>query len=294
MTKPISPPVANRGPIPISSISTALPYDPQIQWVQVTSAGSGGLVVKDEAGTARTYASLVAGQTLYGPFTELTSMTCSSILAGDGRAPTLPPGVQNYSSALTNKTTVSGAVDELEQDAHTTLTRIPLPPSSWYLATGAAVAAFSNGASAVPGSSVTNTKAFGLRWNNNSTLNGVIRSFDMPPDADITKNMVIHVRASKVGATLGDAVTFDVNWWNQVDGALHDAATDAGGTTSAMQGDAATKTMQNVTLTVLAAALSAAPTSVSILVKPTDGTLGTDDLLVSDVFVQYTRKLQTT
>ena len=93
MSNPQSPPVANRGPIPLASIPTPITYaalspaQPPIQWVQVTSAGSGGLVVKDEGGTTRTYAGLVAGQTLYGPFSELTSMTCSGILAGDGKAP---------------------------------------------------------------------------------------------------------------------------------------------------------------------------------------------------------------
>ncbi len=91
MTKPISPPVANRGPIPYSSLASPVAFDPPIQWVQVASAGSGGLVVKDEGGTARTYAGLTNGATLYGPFSELTSMTLSGILAGDGRAPTFAP-----------------------------------------------------------------------------------------------------------------------------------------------------------------------------------------------------------
>lgn len=100
MTKPISPPVANRGPIPITSISTALVYDPPIQWVQVTSAGSGGLVVKDEAGTPRTYPGLTTGATLYGPFSELTSMTLAGILAGDGKAPVFAPS--GFAAAASN------------------------------------------------------------------------------------------------------------------------------------------------------------------------------------------------
>ena len=90
MSLPTVPPQPNRGPIPIASIPTALTYSPPIGWVQATSTGSGGLVVKDEGGVARTYAGLVAGQTLYGPFSELTSMTLGAILAGDGLAPTGP------------------------------------------------------------------------------------------------------------------------------------------------------------------------------------------------------------
>lgn len=88
---------ANRGPIPITSISPALTYSTPIGWVQVVSVGSGGLVVKDEGGVARTYVGLVAGQTLYGPFTELTSMTLASMLAGDGQAP--PPLVSGAGAA---------------------------------------------------------------------------------------------------------------------------------------------------------------------------------------------------
>ena len=88
MSLPVVPPQPNRGPIPYSSIATAIAFNPPIGWVQVTSTGSGGLVVKDEGGTARTYSGLAGGQTLYGPFAELTSMTLGAILAGDGQAPT--------------------------------------------------------------------------------------------------------------------------------------------------------------------------------------------------------------
>jgi len=80
-------PTKNRGPIPYTSISSAVTFSPPIAWIHIDSAGSGGLVVKDEAGTSRTYASLPAGRVLNGPFAEITSMTCAGISAGDG----LPP-----------------------------------------------------------------------------------------------------------------------------------------------------------------------------------------------------------
>ena len=51
MSLPVVPPQPNRGPIPYSSIATAIAFNPPIGWVQVTSTGSGGLVVKDEGGT---------------------------------------------------------------------------------------------------------------------------------------------------------------------------------------------------------------------------------------------------
>jgi hypothetical protein len=269
-------PYANRGPIEITSISTALTYTPAIRWIQIITAGSGGLVVKDEGGVARTYAGLLAGDVLAGPFTELTSMTLSKIRVGDGPA---PAGSQ------------PAAIASLFTDATSSQGSICMGPSNFYLLTGAPLAIFANGASAVPGSALADSKAFAIQWNNNATLNGVVTSFLVPPDMDITQPATIYVRASKSGATTGDAVTFAVGLYNQVIGALHDADTNYGGTTAAMSGAATAKTVQSVSLAVLAADLAAFPASVTLTLKPTDGTLGTDDLYVFGVRVQYTRKL---
>jgi hypothetical protein len=78
---------ANRGPKPYTSIPSAVTFDPPVAWIHVESAGSGGLVVKTEDGTSQTYTSQPAGRTLYGPFKEITSMTLSRILVGDGKGP---------------------------------------------------------------------------------------------------------------------------------------------------------------------------------------------------------------
>lgn len=168
---------------------------------------------------------------------------------------------------------------------------IDLAPSNFYLLTGAPLAIFADGASAVPGSAVVDSKAFAVRWNNNATLNGIVTSFRMPPDADIAANMVLTIYASKTGATLADAVTFDVGAFNQVVGALHDADSDFGGTSSAMTGDAAAKTIQAVTRTLALANLAASPASVTLTIKPTNGTLGTDDLVFHGARIAYTKKL---
>lgn len=107
MSIPQIQPRANRGPVPVASISTALDFTGYpIQWVNVTSAGSGGLVVKDEAGTTQTYAGLAVGRTLYGPFTELTSMTLSGLLYGDGQA----PETSAVATALASTTSALGGV----------------------------------------------------------------------------------------------------------------------------------------------------------------------------------------
>lgn len=167
---------------------------------------------------------------------------------------------------------------------------IALMPTDFILLTGAPLAIFADGASAVPGSAIADSKANVIRWNNNATLNGVMASFLVPLNMDITANATVTIRASKVGATVGDAVTFAVGAYNQVVGALHDADTNYGGTSSAMTGDAATKTIQAVTLTLALANLAAYPASVTLTVKPTDGTLGTDDLVVHSVVITYKKK----
>lgn len=182
-------------------------------------------------------------------------------------------------------------IDELRKSLESATGHIDLDPSKFYLLTGAPLAVFANGASAVPGSAIVDSKAFGIRWNNNATLDGVMTSFRMPEDCDITADMVVHLYASKTGATLADAVTFAVGAYNQVVGALHDADSNFGGTSSAMTGDAAAKTIQDETVTLAAANLAASPASVTLTVKPTDGTLGTDDLVLHGVRIFYTKKL---
>lgn len=272
-------PFNNRGPIPYDNTVAAATFPNPINWIQVRSAGSGGLVYKDQGGTSRTLAGLVAGDTIYGPFSEITSTTCVTIWAGDGQAPPYAAGV---------------ALAALYTDAQTTQGIVSLAPSSFYLLTGAPLAVFANGASAVPGSALVDSKAMAVRWNNHATPAGILSSFRMPPDADTSHNMIFHARASKTGATSGDACTFDVAIWNQVDGLLHDADTDFGGTTSAMTGAATAKTIQNVTLTLALANLAnpqTAPASCSFSITPTAGLLGTDDLCLLGVDIIYTRKL---
>ena len=56
-----SGPVANRGPYEITSVSTPLDFSTNpIRWIQIETAGSGGLVYTDEAGTSRTLTGLLA------------------------------------------------------------------------------------------------------------------------------------------------------------------------------------------------------------------------------------------
>lgn len=170
---------------------------------------------------------------------------------------------------------------------------ILLPIFNWVNADNSALAAFANGTNAFPGFSLDNSKGVGLRWNNVATPLAVFTSVLMPLDRQPSTDIIAHVLCWKIGATVGDATTFAISAFANTTAALQDAATDAGGTTGAIVGNAATKTVQHVTLTMLAANLpnftAAVPTSLTIGLKPTAGLLGTDDLTVSSVWLEYTR-----
>ena len=278
MGQPLGP-FNNRGPIEYTSIASPVTFSPPIAWVQVVSAGSGGLVVKDQGGVSRTITGLAAGDPpMYGPFTEITSMTCAKIRVGDGQAPA--PSPVGLAAAVTTTLTTSQGMIEFK-------------PTDFALATGAPLAIFANGASSVPGLYSDGTKVQGVRWNNAATLNAIMASRAYPSDMDQTVVPSLVVYAAKVGATLADASTFDVGLYNQVVGALYDADSNFGSTTGAMTGDAASKTEQSVTLAtpISVADLAAPPASLTVSIKPTDGTLGTDDLVLIRVRIFYTKKL---
>jgi hypothetical protein len=157
------------------------------------------------------------------------------------------------------------------------------------LAAGTPMAAFADNAASQPGVTLDNTHAVGIRWNDAATQVAIWSSFELPADMDVTKPSVIVVLASKSGATGGDATTFDVGIYEQVAGALEDATTNLGGTTSALVGTATAKTVSKLTLGLAANKFTAGPHRVSVTIKPTNGTLGTDDCICNGFWLEYTK-----
>ncbi|HCU69238.1 MAG TPA: hypothetical protein DGF30_08440 [Desulfomicrobium sp.] len=157
---------------------------------------------------------------------------------------------------------------------------------------GVALAAFTSADAATMGYCVT-AKGLGIRWNNHATPGAVGTKVIMPPDADVTANAVLHILAAKTGATAGDATKFTVGAYNNDVGAAYDADDTFGGDTSAMTGDATAKTVQEVTLTLALANLTAYPAAVELTIKPKDGTLGVDDVIMLAAWIEYKKKLLT-
>lgn len=195
--------------------------------------------------------------------------------------------------AFTAQADVEAALQEIYQHLQSVQSQIQVPIFAFAEASGVALAQFANAADPTPGLSLDNLKALGIRWNNHATPDPVGCVVAMPQDLDDTADIVLHLLASKSGATLGDAVTFTCQAFFQTVGDLHDADVDAGGASGAMTGDAAAKTVQEVTLAIAAANVPASPSCLTLTIQPTDGTLGTDDVTLHAVWIECKKKTLT-
>lgn len=165
--------------------------------------------------------------------------------------------------------------------------------NSAIIAAGTPLAAFANGASTTPGVTLDNSEIVGIRWNNDAAPAAFYVEFDLPTDRQPNTPLIVHLLAAKSGATSGDATTFTVGAFLKPSGTLQDADSDAGGASSAMVGTATAKTIQHVTRTIAATdvpnATAAIPATVMLSVKPTAGLLGTDDVTLNSLYVEFTK-----
>lgn len=215
---------------------------------------------------------------------------------GDASSTTwaLLPDGQTLADAgsLVAATTIEDAIQELAQHQQSAQAFLNLPMGAWTEQSGTALADFADGASTTPGWSA-GDEGFGIRWNNHANPDPISASVPVPPDLDAAADVIVHYLAAKTGATVGDAVTWTTEIFFNVDAALYDADADAGGASSAMTGDATAKTCQEETLTIAATNVCGSPAVMTITVQPTDGKLGTDDVILLGVWLEYTRKTLT-
>lgn len=285
--------------------------------VTLRSAADGGLaLVKglNEGGSFLVCASgaITEGATLYGTASGKVDDSgtgtpqFTALMASTGTGHVITCIVQPYYSTtaatvsiadagnFTSQTTVEGALQEVYQHVETIQALLPIPLTSFTKLDGTPLAKFADStATATAGINLANSKALCLRWNNNANPCAIATAIPIPPDLDGTANAVVHIAASKSGATLGDAVTFTVGAFNAMVGATHDADTDFGSASTAMTGNAAAKTVAELTCTLAAANVDEAPGTISLTVGPTAGTLGTDDVMVHGVWLEYKRKVLT-
>lgn len=181
----------------------------------------------------------------------------------------------------------------LEVDAATANAVWPIPLTSFVAADATPLAKFASADDTTFGLDIADSEALCIRWNNHATPAAALCEVPLPVDLDDAADVILEILASKSGATVGDATTFLVAAYFIAAGDLHDAGTNCGGTTDALEEDATAKTTDLLTLTFAAADVPAGAVSLTLTLKPTDGTLGADDVMVHAVRLRYTRKAQT-
>lgn len=181
-------------------------------------------------------------------------------------------------------------------DSLTGVAEIPIAVHSCLLAsTGAPLAVFADGASATPGVQITDSKAWGVRWNNHATPTGIACNLHLPTDLDTAYDATLYFDVSKTGATVGDATTFTVAAYLSKAGQLHDADADLGGATGAIVGNLTAKTKSTISRALSSANLVAqlgtgGPGTLALSFGPTAGLLGTDDLILHKAYLEYRRR----
>ena len=160
-------------------------------------------------------------------------------------------------------------------------------------AAGTPLTLFADGASTLPGINLADSEALNVRWNNHATPGSIMQQcaiIDPDPDFDWTINYLL----SKTGATVGDAVTMESSLFFIQGTELHDSDTAVVDLSAAIVGNATAKTVSHVQATIAAADIPdrkspSAPMLINVKVKPTAGTLGTDDLFMHACWLQYRR-----
>jgi hypothetical protein len=151
------------------------------------------------------------------------------------------------------------------------------------------MAAWANQAgSSSPGVTLNNSKAVGIRWNNFATQTAIWSERDLPLSFDATQTSTLVLMVSKSGATAADTAPFTVTMFEQVNGLLETAGPTLSGTTTAIASPTATaKTCSRLTLAIPGNTFTGAPGRISISLKPADGFLGTDDLLLCGCWIEF-------
>ena len=274
--------------------------------ITAEAANAGTIYIGRATVTSTTGIPLLAGQSIEVSSEDLLVLQALSssgsqylsVSWGIGYTPNPRTNGANLTSisdagSFTEQTQVEAALQELYQHTKSVQAQIHIPLASAILAAGTPMAAFADNAASNPGITLVDSESVALRWNNNGTQVAVWFRVAMPQDMDDTAPVVLHALCGKTGATVGDATTLTVTAFFQTVAALHDADADAGGTSSALVGNATAKTVTELTLSIAHGDVPAAPCSLSLSVKPTDGLLGTDDFLLHDLWLEYTRKILT-
>ncbi len=264
----------------------ALVYCENDYTISKTNGGAqfaaGYFVGMEPDGNVRVYISLRALQPA-----DLTTLATS---AGAADVGILDAG--NFTAA----TTVEGALAELYRNVETATASFNVPLTSFVLAAGTPLAAYSAGNTGVPGFNLVNSEAICIDWNNYPSNAGVTiwAQCALPADLDDAATVIVQCLTSKTGATTGDTGKLTFAGYILSVGDLNNADTAFTADMAGMTATATTGTTAEQTYTIAAADVPSGARTLTFSLTPKSGTLETDDILLHSVRIQYTRKLQTT
>jgi len=182
---------------------------------------------------------------------------------------------------FTDQTEAEAALQEIYQDLVSAQHVIPVPIGAFTLEDGTAITKFTAGAT--PGFQQLSDKEVVLTWDGNATPGAaavVIPLVD--PAIDDSADIVVHCLAKMAGATDTPVVAFEAY--------VGAGDTDCAGTDPEITGGTA---LTEYTMTIDAADVSAAPTSLTLVLTPTAGQMDTDELHLYALWLEVTRKLRT-
>jgi predicted RecA/RadA family phage recombinase len=125
---------------------------------------------------------------------------------------------------------------------------------------------------------VATDKAGRLSWASGSVLEIQLPSVCYPPDLDDAAAIVVHVLAKMKSGSV-DIPVIAVGAWEGVGGS------NVGGNTAATSA-----TLQDLTVTIAAGSVTAAPQPLAITLKPAAHNTGSNDVYVYGAYLAYTRK----
>lgn len=160
-----------------------------------------------------------------------------------------------------------------------------IPLGSLRLSSGAAIAAFAD--NTTDGFAFVDSECVGIRWNDSgSSRITVVGQVDIPADASDSAAIVLHAKGFRVGGN-DIAMVLTVTAFAQPTGAAYDADENAGGSSTAFDGN--TKIVTDETLSFAAGVLPAGA-GVSFSLVP-DSALDQDDFVLTSLRLTYTRSL---
>ncbi len=182
---------------------------------------------------------------------------------------------------FTAQTEVEAALQEILQDLVSARHVIPVPLGAFTQEDGTALTKFTAGAT--PGFQQLSDKEVVLAWDGNASPGAaaVVIPFADPAINEVA-DVVVHMLAKMAGSTDDPVLAFEAYF-----GA---GDTDCAGDDPEITGGTA---LTEYTMTIAAADVPAAPSSLTLVLTPTAGQMGTDELHLYALWLEVTRKVRT-